>query len=201
MSGSSVKGTWELKQKPLFFCCHSGEVEPSARLIEPPKGSRMPSDPNGMAEPYPEDFLWKLTLIDVSGLVWEGSASFVVKANYSGRTMYSDAVKIDEYRDGPIELSSRYVFKDNPKTPILKVEVFNGTPGAPNSRIGQFDLDLSKYREPNRTTTTEIEIPNTKAIVRILIGCTPLQDDDDEQASCMDVPGSEPGSGSQCLIS
>mmetsp|Transcript_29747 Transcript_29747/g.101134 ORF Transcript_29747/g.101134 Transcript_29747/m.101134 type:complete len:154 (-) Transcript_29747:73-534(-) len=141
--------------------------------------------------------LWKISLQQLDGLTWKGKASFVFKASYGGRDMFSDAVSCD-YKPGPVALQAKYVFKDSKGSDAVGVELFNGTPGDAASLVGKLDIDLREFRKANASSDAWIPVAGTAAKVKLGITCTVCADDDDEQASCMDAPGQE-GKGEQCI--
>lgn len=117
--------------------------------------------------------LWKISLQQLDGLTWKGKASFVFKASYGGRDMFSDAVSCD-YKPGrprrrvaefrrskkqhpplptaAVALQAKYVFKDSKGSDAVGVELFNGTPGDAASLVGKLDIDLREFRKANASS-------------------------------------------------
>ena len=104
-------------------------------------------------------------------MTWKGKASFVFKASYGGRDMFSDAVSCD-YKPGrprpgvaplrakqhpplptaAVALQAKYVFKDSKGSDAVGVELFNGTPGDAASLVGKLDIDLREFRKANASS-------------------------------------------------
>lgn len=146
------------------------------------------------------------------------------KASYGGRDMFSDSVTVaytpnraaaprrgrpppplslffaraTRPRLAAIKMNAKYVFKDAKGHDAVNVELYNGTPGDASSLVGKLAIDLRPLRKPHTDKAARIAIPGTKARVTLGIQCDVCQDDDDEQASCMDTPGQE-GKSDGCI--
>ena len=125
-------------ETPQFFCCRAEQTEPARRQLEPT-----------YKPPAAPILLWKLQLLQVRGLQIS-AGTLVFKASYSGRSMYSDPLRLDDCEDIPLD--TRYVFKDVAGCDDVSVELFET-----NSKIGQLVIPLASSRtEPG--TSDELSL-------------------------------------------
>ena len=127
--------------------------------------------------------MWRIVATDVSGL--QPGASWVISAGYGGKSIKSPP--IDAGSAGP---KATFRFKDVAESDVTVTLEKDGAPA------GDAALSLAEYTQ--NATDFQKSLAIGSATVALTIRRDLVQDDDDEQASCMETGDSEESS---CVIS
>ena len=146
-----------------------------------------------LSEVY-SDRLMKLTVCEVSGLEYSGTASIVCHASYAGRFL-SGAKQVPHKSVTPLDF--RFVFKSKAGYEQIMLEFFLERKGA-FEKQGTFLVDTDHFQREEKDLSLDA-MDNTKTKVKLDLSSAPIRDDDDdENASCLEPVDCGLG---ECLIS